>query len=106
LPLVLDDVFYASDFENRTTIEEFITKLFDLFKEFTPDKELQLILFTHDQLIFESIIKATMTKSIENILFAKLFRHEEAELEGDFKNLVYRLPAYIPYSYTQPIVAK
>lgn len=106
LPLVLDDVFYASDFENRTTIEEFITKLFELFKEFTPDKELQLILFTHDQLIFESIIKATMTKSIENILFAKLFRHEEAELEGDFKNLVYRLPAYIPYSYTQPIVAK
>ncbi|MBK8370035.1 MAG: hypothetical protein IPL20_01405 [Saprospiraceae bacterium] len=107
LPLVLDDVFYASDFENRTTIEEFITKLFELFKEFTPDKELQLILFTHDQLIFESIIKATTTKSIKNILFAKLFRHEEAELEGDFKNLVYRLPAYVPYSYTQtPIVVK
>lgn len=101
LPLVLDDVFYASDFENRTTIEEFITKLFELFKEFTPDKELQLILFTHDQLIFESIINATMTSSIENILFLKLFRHEEAELEGDFKNLVYRLPAYIPYSYNQ-----
>ncbi|MCF8459664.1 MAG: hypothetical protein K9G46_02985 [Flavobacteriales bacterium] len=101
LPLVLDDVFYASDFENRTTIEEFITKLFELFKEFTPDKELQLILFTHDQLIFESIIKTTTTKDIENILFAKLFRHEEAELEGDFKNLVYRLPAYIPYSHTQ-----
>ena len=107
MPLVLDDVFYASDFENRATIEEFITKLFELFKEFTPDKELQLILFTHDQLIFESIIKATTTKSTENILFAKLFRHEEAELEGDFKNLVFRLPTYVPYSYTQtPIVAK
>lgn len=107
LPLVLDDVFYASDFENRTTIEEFITKLFELFKEFTPEKELQLILFTHDQLIFESIIKATTAKSIENILFAKLFRHEEAELEGDFKNLVYRLPAFVPYLQIQtPIVAK
>ncbi|WP_276975169.1 hypothetical protein [Flavobacterium filum] len=104
LPLVLDDVFYASDFENRTTIEEFITKLFELFKEFTPDKELQLILFTHDQLIFESIIKATTTKNIKNILFAKLFRHEEAELEGDFKNLVYRLPAYVPYSYSQTLI--
>lgn len=104
LPLVLDDVFYASDFENRTTIEEFITKLFELFKEYTPDKELQLILFTHDQLIFESIIKATTTKSIENILFAKLFKYEEAELEGDFKNLVYRLPAFVPYSYSQTTI--
>lgn len=101
LPLVLDDVFYASDFENRATIEEFISKLFELFKEFTPDKELQLILFTHDQLIFESIIKASMRKDIKNILFAKLFRHEEAVLEGDFKNLVYRMPAYVPYSFTQ-----
>jgi hypothetical protein len=101
LPLVLDDVFYASDFENRATIEEFITKLFELFREFTPDKELQLILFTHDQLIFESIIKASTTKDIQNIIFAKLFRHEEAELEDNFKNLVYRLPNYIPYSYTQ-----
>jgi len=107
LPLVLDDVFYASDFENRTTIEEFVIKLFELFKEFTPAKELQLILFTHDQLIFESIIKATSIKNIENILFAKLFRYEEAELEGDYLNLVYRLPAYVSYSYIQtPIVAK
>jgi hypothetical protein len=104
LPLVLDDVFYASDFENRATIEEFISKLFELFKEFTPDKELQLILFTHDQLIFESIIKASKRKDIKNILFAKLFRHEEAALEGDFKNLVYRMPAYVPYSFTQTTI--
>lgn len=104
LPLVLDDVFYASDFENRTTIEEFITKLFELFKNYTPDKELQLILFTHDQLIFESIIKATITKRINNILFAKLFRHEEAELKGDYRNLVYRLPAFVPYSYSQTTI--
>ncbi len=104
LPLVLDDIFYASDFENRATIEEFIIKLFELFKEFTPDKELQLILFTHDQLIFESIIKASMTRDIDNILFAKLFKHEEAELEGEFKNLVLRMPAYVPYSFTQKII--
>ncbi|MFY8186801.1 MAG: hypothetical protein ACOVLC_02465 [Flavobacterium sp.] len=104
LPLVLDDVFYASDFENRATIEEFITKLFELFKEFTPDKELQLIIFTHDQLIFESIIKATTRNNIQNILFAKLFKHEEAVLEGDFKNLVYRLPSYVPYSYTKTLI--
>lgn len=104
LPLVLDDVFYASDFENRATIEEFITKLFELFKEFTPDKELQLIIFTHDQLIFESIIKATTRNNIQNVLFAKLFKHEEAVLEGDYKNLVYRLPSYVPYSFTKSLI--
>ncbi len=101
LPLVLDDIFYASDFENRATIEGFIKKMFSIFKQFTPKLELQLILFTHDQLIFESIIKASKTDNIENILFAKLFKHEEAELDGDFKNLVLRMPAFIPYSFSK-----
>ena len=82
-------------------------KIVHIQSQYKGKEKLQLILFTHDQLIFESIIKATTAKSINNILFAKLFRHEEAELEGDFKNLVYRLPAYVPYSQIQtPIVAK
>jgi hypothetical protein len=97
LPLVMDDVFYASDFENRATIEEFIIKIFEIFKQFTPDKQLQLILFTHDQLIFESILKATKMNGLKDILFAKLFKYEDAELMGkDFKDLVYRLPISTP----------
>lgn len=104
LPLVLDDIFYASDFENRATVERFIKELFDIFNKYTPNLELQLILFTHDQLIFESIIKATSRNNIQNILFTKLFKHEEAVLEDDFKNLVYRLPSYPPYSYTKTLI--
>jgi hypothetical protein len=35
LPLVLDDIFYASDFENRATIERFIKELFEVFDKYT-----------------------------------------------------------------------
>lgn len=36
LPLVLDDVFYASDFENRTSVEMFLKQIFDAFKNIHP----------------------------------------------------------------------
>lgn len=98
IPLVLDDIFYASDFENRATIETFIEALFKMFEDFTPDLPLQLILFTHDQLIFESAIKVlSKIKSEHDISFAKLFPHSEASKADDFKNIVYKFPAYYPH---------
>jgi hypothetical protein len=100
LPLVLDDIFYASDFENRVTIEGFISKLFSLFKKFTPEKELQLILFTHDQLIFESIMSTSVAND-NKIIFAKMFGYEEAIIETDYRNLIYRLSVFTPYFETQ-----
>lgn len=99
LPLVLDDVFYASDFEKRTSIEEFLQKLFKLFQEFVPDKPLQLILFTHDQLVFKSAISAV--SELPNIQFAKLFPPEDAEKEADYLNLIYKIPAYLPHRIMQ-----
>lgn len=99
LPLVLDDVFYASDFEKRTSIEEFLQKLFKLFQEFVPDKPLQLILFTHDQLVFESAISAV--SELPKIQFAKLFPPEDAEKETDYLNLIYKIPAYLPHRIMQ-----
>jgi len=101
LPLVLDDIFYASDFENRATIERFIKELFKMFDNYTPDLKLQLILFTHDQLIFESAVKATAEMKLENIAFAKLFPYSNAKDKGDHKELVYRIPSYLPYTIMQ-----
>ncbi|MBU1098676.1 MAG: hypothetical protein KKB34_19545 [Bacteroidetes bacterium] len=97
MPLVLDDIFYASDFENRVTVEKFIKALFRIFFHYTPDLPLQLILFTHDQLIFESAMKAF--NEIEELredsfVFAKLFPPEEATVNGDYKELTYKIPAY------------
>jgi hypothetical protein len=101
LPLVLDDVFYASDFEHRATIERFIKRLYELFKKHTPNIPLQIILFTHDQMIFESAISATYENEVSNIQFAKLFPHQDSnEVEG-YKNLINKIPAYLPHRIMQ-----
>lgn len=103
LPLVLDDVFYASDFENRATIERFVKKLFDLFNKHTVNIPLQLILFTHDQMIFESVIHVLNEIEVEEqkkITFAKLFSFEDAKVMPDYKNLIYRFPTYFPNKLT------
>jgi hypothetical protein len=96
LPLVLDDVFYASDFENRTSVERFLQQIFKAFKTYTPDLPLQLILLTHDQLIFESAIKVVKEIEGTNIAFAKLFPYAEAQDAGDYLNLIYKFPDYFP----------
>lgn len=96
LPLVLDDVFYASDFDNRTSVELFLKEVFSAFKTFTPDMPLQLILFTHDQLIFESAIKIVKEIDGIDVGFAKLFPYTEAKDRDDYLNLIYRYPEYFP----------
>ena len=106
LPLMLDDIFYASDFENRATVERFIKELFGVFEKFTPDLELQLILFTHDQLIFESAAKTISTMQVKNIAFAKLFPYTNAKDKGDYKELVSRMPTYLPYTIMQNTLTK
>lgn len=101
LPLVLDDVFYASDFEHRATIERFIKRLFELFKKHTPDIPLQLILFTHDQMIFESAISATYDNGVSNIQFAKLFPYQDANKIDGYMNLINIIPTYLPHRIMQ-----
>jgi hypothetical protein len=96
LPLLMDDIFYASDFENRVTIEKFLVEIFKAFNTYTPSEPLQLILFTHDQLIFESAIKIILTLGSKNIAFGKLLPFKEATMEGEYLNLLYRFPEYLP----------
>jgi hypothetical protein len=96
MPLVLDDVFYASDFENRAKIESFLKNVFNIFRDHTPHLKLQLIMFTHDQLIFESALKASYDNKLENTVFAKMFPPDMADDAGDYKNLIYELPTYLP----------
>lgn len=106
LPLVLDDVFYASDFENRTSVEMFLKQVFYAFKTYTPDLPLQLILFTHDQLIFESAIKVVKEIEGTDIAFAKLFHYSEAQDAGDYLNLIYKFPDYFPNTIMNSLVSE
>jgi hypothetical protein len=96
MPLVLDDVFYASDFEKRTTIINFIKNLFKIFNE-NSNQELQLILFTHDELIFDSVMSAFIEMGKDNdAVFSKLLPNSDAEPNDDFLELTYRIPTTIP----------
>lgn len=106
LPLVLDDIFYASDFENRTTVEHFLKHIFKAFKDYTPEMPLQLILFTHDQLIFESAIKVIKDIEETDIAFAKLFSYTEAEETENYKNLIYKFPDYFPKTIMNSILTE
>ncbi len=99
LPLILDDIFYASDFMNRTTIERFIRHLFQVFEKYTPEQPLQLILFTHDELIFDCANNTIIENNLPKVAFAKLFHYSEAEERGNYKELAYRIPVELP----QPI---
>lgn len=105
LPLILDDIFYSSDFENRATIEKFIHKLFSLFKEYTPDMPLQLIMFTHDNMIFDSAIHALDITNDYKVNFAKLFHPNDATLVDNYQNIISKIPSNLPFKILSKVYA-
>lgn len=96
LPVVLDDMFYASDFANRSRISKFIKTILTSYETIFRDEEeiipLQLIIFTHDEMIFKGIWEmignlnnTNREESAESLrckydfLFYTLLPHQEAE---------------------------
>jgi hypothetical protein len=67
LPLVMDDLFFASDFISKNSFSIFLQRIIELFIKYTPDMPLQFILFTHDDLIFRSALDAIDDYSNESI---------------------------------------
>lgn len=98
-PIVLDDVFYASDFSRRTTVESFLKNLLNLFSKYSKDMPIQFILFTHDELIFDSAINAVFNTEYEKLTtFSKLLHYSEAEVTDEFLQLNYKMPVKLPAS--------
>lgn len=88
-PLVLDDVFYSSDFSNREMVRLFIKKTFELYHkeiESTTSKRLQIIFFTHDEVILEAAINGM--KEMDDIYkYGRIFNYQEMEASNaDIKN--------------------
>lgn len=90
LPIMLDDIFYASDFHNRRNIKHFVKAILTAYKSIfengkdnseQPDKigsKLQLVIFTHDELVFKSItdeIKEFHKMTIANTLCSIRYYH-------------------------------
>lgn len=89
-PLMFDDVFDSSDFTNRVKTNEFIKKIFDLYKKLKiNDNSLQIIFFTQDEVIAESVYEGIMSSAENpcqkpNAMFVRLFSaFPESEIMGD-----------------------
>lgn len=77
LPIVLDDVFNAIDFENSLHIEHFVRDIYRVYNDCSiSEKPLQVIMFTHDPLIMTSFRKGAeypYGKSESCVICGRLF---------------------------------
>lgn len=58
-PIVIDDVFNSSDFNNRSRMDEYVKKICETYDglEKVKDMQLQIILFTQDDVIGDAVFK-------------------------------------------------
>lgn len=69
IPIVIDDVFSASDFENGLKIEQFVYNIYKVYKTRLQFAEpLQLILLTHDEMILNSFRRGIKLKLASDAL--------------------------------------
>lgn len=112
VPFVIDDVFNANDFNNGLKLEHFVYNIYKWYdvKLQRADRckiPLQLIMFTHDDLMLSAFKKGFMymsetdlienrycKKSLDNLRCGRLFpyraiahEYKEKETNKDFKNL-------------------
>lgn len=80
IPLVIDDLFYGSDFVSKNTFSKFIQDLVLLYYTHTPDMPLQVILFTHDNFIYKNAIEGIEYLPNE---------HKEIDLEKTIKTRMF-----------------
>jgi len=117
LPLVMDDLFFASDFISKNSFSIFLQKIIGLFYKYTPDMPLQFILFSHDDLIFRSALDAIDEFTLKSTdidycaenkinldkktLLARMFSLEDKDMPETMNdgtrywNLIYTLPKEI-----------
>ena len=55
-PIVIDDIFYSSDFSHRNMVRDYFRMLFKKHNELFPnaDQQLQVIFFSHDEVVIEA----------------------------------------------------
>lgn len=86
-PLIVDDIFSSSDYENRNKFAKFVKKVIELFDKYSKDLPLQLIIFTHDSLIFRSTMDAIYKMGspyISQTKFGRLFVPEDKDENVSF----------------------
>lgn len=89
-PIVFDDVFYSSDFENRNRVEEFIVYLFEAYKSsvkpYVGGRDLQVVFLTHDDIIMDAIREGIQSlDAAVPTRYGRLFDYREMNQPGDIK---------------------
>jgi hypothetical protein len=115
LPLVMDDLFFASDYVSKASFVSFLKQLIELFHKTTPELPFQFIMFTHDDMIFRSAMDALDDVKLDGIeglaeecklhpsqrtIFGRMFSPNDREDKkslfakgGDeYWNMVYSIP--------------
>lgn len=76
VPIVIDDVFSASDFENNLRLEYFVYNIYEAYDHLNFNEPLQLILFTHDEMVQTAFRKGTdLLVDDENCKKVRLGKH-------------------------------
>lgn len=90
-PFVMDDVFNSSDFPNRGKIKQFIMKLYEAYESVLDiPGGLQLIFFTQDDIIGESVASGIRRFGDEDrVKYSRIFSYTEA---GDDEMKWFELP--------------
>lgn len=99
-PIVIDDVFNASDFENSVNLYSFVHKIYEIYQttiDIHKQKPLQLIILTHDELVLNALQDGAIYSGI-NYISGRLFQYKFAcDIENECKKMLPYLNLYINY---------
>lgn len=90
-PLFFDDVFNASDFDNSINIDNFFNIVISSYEKLGigKKKDLQIVLFTHDEVVLNSISQA-MRENVFNIdikYICGILQEAESLDDNDLQNI-------------------
>lgn len=87
VPIVIDEVFNSSDFENRLRLEKYVEMIYRQYDDMQVSlSRLQIVLFTHDEIVLRSFARGANLKKefyINNpikrdYISGRIFRQNEA----------------------------
>ena len=113
IPIILDDVFYGSDFYSRTHVRQFFEILMEQIKSLNEENKgteedknnfIQIICFTHDEIILNAIMDVMMTSENQNEVRAVFGRIIDAEyiVRTQSKNNENKGGIYLNFSNYEP----
>lgn len=88
VPIVLDDVFYGSDFNSRAEVKVFWDRLMKSIRQ-QLGETVQLLVFTHDEIILNAALNAVVDLDFEPVQFGRILDSDyikRPEEEQDIKD--------------------